>query len=300
MKHTRAVLTTIAVANLVNLALNWVLVFGNLGAPAMGAVGSALSTTIGRWVMVILLFAISRRELGPMLTPWRPEALALRPLLATLRVGLPIGIMSTVEFTTFAAISVFAGWFGAEAIGGHQVAINLASLTFMVPMGVGSAAAVLVGHAIGEGDPAHARRVAASALICGAVFMAGCALVFLGLPGLFAQFYTSVPGVIAIATTLIPIAGVFQVFDGLQVVASGVLRGAGDTRAAMIANILGFWLIGIPVSLWMGFGLGGGVVGLWWGFVAGLAAVAAFLVARVWVKLSQDVARVVVEEGGGI
>jgi len=297
MKHTRAIVATIAVGNVVNLALNWVLVFGHLGAPAMGAPGSALASTIGRIVMAVMLFAISRQELAPMLSPWRPESLARKPLLATLRVGLPIGIQSTVEFTTFAAISVFAGWFGAEAIGGHQVAINLASLTFMVPMGVAGAAAVLVGHAIGEGDLPHARRVAASALICGAAFMTVCALVLIGYPKTFAHLYTSVPGVVAIAASLIPIAGLFQVFDGLQVVAAGVLRGAGDTRAAMIANILGFWLIGMPVSLWMGFKLGGGVVGLWWGFVAGLAAVAVFLVVRVRVKLRRDVRRVEVETG---
>jgi MATE family multidrug resistance protein len=100
---------------------------------------------------------------------------------------------------------------------------------------------------------------------------------------------------VAIATTLIPIAGLFQVFDGLQVVAAGVLRGAGDTRATMIANVLGFWLLGMPVSLWLGFGLRQGVVGLWWGFVVGLAAVAIFLVARVRVRLAGEVERVRVE-----
>jgi MATE family multidrug resistance protein len=227
-----------------------------------------------------------------MLRPWRRQAITVGALVRTLRVGLPIGIQSMVEFTTFAVISVFAGWFGADAIGGHQVAINLASLTFMVPMGMGSAAAVLVGHAIGEGDMAHARRVSASALLCGVGFMTASALVLLSFPGAFARLYTSVPGVIAVAAALIPIAGVFQVFDGLQVVAAGVLRGAGDTRAAMISNMLGFWLVGTPVSLWLGFGQHRGVVGLWWGFVAGLAAVALFLVLRVRVRLAGTIERV--------
>jgi MATE family multidrug resistance protein len=295
MKHTRGIVGTIVAGNVVNVALNWVFVFGHLGAPVMGAVGSALSSTIGRWVMLLLLLLLSRRELRPMLTPWRRAAWSLGPLIRTLRIGLPIGAQSTVEFTTFAAISVFAGWFGADAIGGHQVAINLASLTFMVPMGVGGAAAVLVGHAIGEGDLPHARRVAASALLCGAAFMAVSALVLLGFPGLFARAYTSVPGVVAVASALIPIAGVFQVFDGMQVVAAGVLRGAGDTRAAMLANVLGFWMVGTPVSLALGFGARGGVVGLWWGFVAGLAAVAVFLVLRVRRRLSRPIERVRVE-----
>jgi MATE family multidrug resistance protein len=292
MKHTRAIVITIVAGNVSNLTFNWVFVFGHLGAPAMGAPGSALSSTISRWFMLGLLVTLSRRELAGVLLPWRADALRRGPLLKTLRIGLPIGIQSMVEFTTFATISVLAGWFGAEAISGHQVAINLASLTFMVPMGVGSAASVLVGHAIGEGDAPHARRVATSALACGASFMALCAVVLLAIPQAFAQAYTSVPGVVAIAATLIPIAGVFQVFDGLQVVASGVLRGAGDTRAAMIANMLGFWLIGMPVSLWLGFGLGRGVVGLWWGFVAGLAAVATFLVIRVRMRLGGVLERV--------
>jgi MATE family multidrug resistance protein len=245
--------------------------------------------------MLLLLVVLSRRQLGPMLRPWRRAEITARSIAHTVRLGLPIGIQTSVEFTTFAAISVFAGWFGAEALGGHQVAINLASLTFMVPMGVGSAASVLVGHAVGEGDPPHARRVAASALLVGAGFMAACALVLLTAPRALAGFYSSVPGVVAIAASLLPIAGVFQVFDGLQVVSAGVLRGAGDTRAPLIANVLGFWLVGMPVSLWLGFRTGLGVVGLWWGFVAGLAAVAAFLVFRVRALLSSAVARISVE-----
>jgi len=176
------------------------------------------------------------------------------------------------------------------------VAINLASLMYMVPLGFGSASAVLVGHAIGEGDLAHARRVAASALFAGAAFMLLSACAMLAVPGAFARTYTSVPGVVAVAAALIPVAGVFQVFDGLQVVAAGVLRGAGETRAPLVANVLGFWLIGMPVSLLLGFSAGLGVVGLWWGFVAGLVAVAAFLVVRVRSHLSQDVARVSVGE----
>jgi MATE family multidrug resistance protein len=212
-----------------------------------------------------------------------------------MRIGLPIGLQNSVEYTTFAAISLFAGWFGADAISGHQVALNLASLMFMVPMGVGSAASVLVGHAIGAGDLPHARRVAASALLVGAGYMVVSAAVLLAFAGVFARLYTSVPGVVAVASLLIPIAGVFQVFDGLQVVAAGVLRGAGDTRASLFANVLGFWLFGMPVSLWLGFRMGGGVVGLWWGFVTGLAAVALFLVLRVRSHLSREVQRVTVD-----
>ena len=295
MKRTSALVAVVVLSNLLNAGLDWVLVFGHWGLPAMGAPGSALATTITRFLGLFALLVIARRALEPMLRPWRKEALALGPLLRTFQIGLPIGAQNSVEFTTFAAISVFAGWFGAEAVSGHQVAINLASLMFMVPLGIGSASSVLVGHAIGEQDMAHARRVAASALAVGAGYMALSACVLLALPGMFASAYTSVPGVVAVAALLIPIAGVFQVFDGLQVVSAGVLRGAGDTRAPLVSNVLGFWLVGMPVSLWLGFKGGLGVVGLWWGFVAGLAVVAAFLVLRVRELLSRPVARISVE-----
>jgi len=295
MKRTNALVVVVVVSNLLNAGLDWILVFGHWGLPAMGAPGSALATTITRYTGLAVLLFVARHDLRPMLHPLRREALAAGPLGRTFRLGLPIGAQNSVEFTTFAAISVFAGWFGAEAVSGHQVAINLASLTFMVPLGIGSASSVLVGHAIGEQDMPHARRVAASALLAGAGYMVVSACVLLAIPGVFAGAYTSVPGVVAMAAALIPIAGVFQVFDGLQVVAAGVLRGAGDTRAPLVSNVLGFWLVGMPVSLWLGFRGGAGVRGLWWGFVAGLAAVAAFLVLRVRSLLSRPVARVSVE-----
>jgi MATE family multidrug resistance protein len=295
MKHTRAIVITIIVGNVINLALNLVFVFGRFGLPAMGAVGSALASTIGRWMQLGLLVALAWPRLRPYLRPLRREAVEKGPFLRSLRIGLPIGVQTSVEFGTFGAISILAGWFGAEAFGGHQVALNLSSLTYMVPAGIGNAASVLVGRAIGEGDAPHARRLAASALILGAGFMTLGAALFLLAPGPFARAYTSVPAVVAVAATLIPIAGVFAVFDGLQVVASGVLRGAGDTRAAMISNVLGFWLVGIPVSVGLGFGAKLGVVGLWWGFVAGLVAVAAFLVGRVRVRLGGSLERVRVE-----
>jgi MATE family multidrug resistance protein len=295
MKQTKPLVAVVVLSNLMNAWLDWVLVFGHWGLPALGAPGSALATTITRFTALAVLLLVARRELRPVLRPWRRDALALGPLLRTFRLGLPIGAQNSVEFTTFASISVFAGWFGAEAVSGHQVALNLASFMFMVPLGIGSASSVLVGHAIGEQDMAHARRVAASALMVGTGYMVLSAVALLALPGVFARAYTSVPGVVAVAAVLMPIAGVFQVFDGLQVVSAGVLRGAGDTRAPLIANVLGFWLVGMPVSLWLGFRTGLGVVGLWWGFVAGLAAVAAFLVFRVRALLSSAVARISVE-----
>jgi MATE family multidrug resistance protein len=177
----------------------------------------------------------------------------------------------------------------------HQVALNLASLTFMVPLGVSAAAAVRVGHAVGREDASGARRAASSALICGVGFMALTAVLFLGVPRELAYAYTPDHEVVGLAATLIPIAGVFQVFDGLQIVASGSLRGLGDTRAPMLINLLGFWLIGMPVSLGLGFGVGLGPRGLWWGFVFGLAGVAMLLMLRLGARLSRPMRRVQID-----
>ena len=169
----------------------------------------------------------------------------------------------------------------------------------MVPLGVSAAAVVHVGHAVGRDDPAGVRRSAAAALVCGGGFMAGCAAALIGLPGLWAAAFTSAPDVRALAVGLIPVAGFFQVFDGLQVVAAGILRGLGDTRAPMVVNLLGFWLVGLPVSLLLGFTLDLGPPGLWWGFVAGLGAVAALLMVRVATRLRRPVRRLVVDGPAG-
>jgi MATE family multidrug resistance protein len=295
MKRLRPVVITIVVANLVNAGLNVVFVFGRLGFPAMGSVGASLSSTVGRWVMALLLLALGWRHLHPYLRPWRRSSLEPAPLVAMLRLGLPIAGQMMIEFGAFSTVAVLAGWFGSDAMAGHQIAINLASLMFMVPLGIGSSAAVLVGHAIGEGDVPHARRVAGAALACGVSFMAVSAVLLVTMPRLFASAYSSAPSVVAVAAALIPIAGVFQVFDGLQVVSAGILRGIGDTRAPMLINVCAFWLVGMPVSLWLGFRAGGGVVGLWWGFVAGLAAVAVLLIARVRVRMGRAIERVQVE-----
>ena len=296
MKRMRPIVITIVVANLVNAALNWVFVFGNLGAPAMGASGSALASTIGRWVMVVLLLALARRDLEPHLRVWSRDVLQWPPLARMLALGTPIGVQISLEFGAFATIAVLAGWFGAAALAGHHIAINIASLMFMVPLGVSSAASVMVGHAIGAGDASHARRIAGTAIVCGTGFMTVSAIAMLAAPAAFARVYTSAPEAFAVAVTLIPIAGVFQVTDGLQVVCAGILRGIGDTRAPMVINVLAFWLTGMPVSLWLGFHLRWGVVGLWWGFVAGLAAVSVLLILRVRSRLRRTVERLAIDE----
>jgi multidrug resistance protein, MATE family len=296
MRRMIPIVITVLVANAANAALNWVLIYGHLGSPPLGVVGSAWSTSVSRWLMAGGLLAFAWRDLRALLLPWRREAFQLLPLKRMVLLGAPVGIQQQLEFGAFAVIALLMGWMGTTAMASHQVAINLAAFTFMVPLGISAAAAVLVGHAVGRGDAGGAQRSAVAALASGGGVMCVSAAVFLALPSGLAHLYTNDRAVIALSAALIPIAGIFQVFDGLQVVAAGVLRGVGDTRAPMVVNLLGFWLIGMPVSLYLGFRAGAGPVGLWWGLVAGLAAVAVFLLVRVRMRFGRELRRVVIDE----
>ena len=298
MGRTAPIVGAIIVANLANGALNWAMIFGHLGFPAMGVTGSAWATTISRILLVAGLWIAARQQLRPLLTPVRTEIWQPQPLLRMFRLGVPIGAQHVLEFGAFALVALMMGWMGTMEMAGHQIALNLAALTFMVPLGVGDAASVLVGHAVGRGDPEGARGSARAAFACGVTFMAGTAIIFLSLPVQLARLYTRDLEVISVAAMLIPLAGVFQVFDGTQVVAGGVLRGLGDTRAPMIANLLGYWGVGIPVSFYLGFHAGLGPAGLWWGLVLGLALVGASLLLRVRNRLARRQPRVIIEGAG--
>ncbi len=294
MGRLRSIVATVIIVNIFNLVADWALVFGAGPIPQLGPIGSAWASTIARTLLFVILLVVDRKDLWPLLRFDR-EAVRWRPLIRTFRLGLPIGFNLQLEIVAFSVIALLMGGLGTVTMAAHQVAINIASLTFMVPLGVAQATAVRVGNAIGAGDPGGARRAASSGLVLGAGFMTLTAVLFISAPGSLARAYTSMDGVLTLAATLIPIAGFFQIADGLQVVAAGVLRGAGDTRAPLVVNILGFWLIGLPTSLLLGFRLGYGPPGLWWGLVAGISAVAVFLLIRVAFKFRGEIERVVVE-----
>ena len=295
IKRVAPIVGAIVAGNLANVGLNYLWIYGHWGFPAGGAVGSAWATAVARWVMLGLLLAVAWRSLKPQLLPLRREALAWQPLRRMVLLGAPIGIQYELEYGVFAVVGIMMGWMGTAQLASHQVALNLASLAFMVPLGVSAAAAVLVGHAVGRGDIAEARRAAAAGLVAGVGFMSASALVMLLAPLSLARIYTTDPGVAALAASLIPIAGVFQVFDGIQVVSIGILRGVADTRAPMVVNVLGFWLVGLPVSAALGFAAGGGPRGLWWGLTVGLMLVALILAWRVRRRLSGAVTRFVID-----
>ena len=286
---------TIIGANLCNAGLNWVFVYGNLGSPALGAAGSALATLVSRCLMAIAVLALAWSTLRPHLAPVRREAWRFAPIARVLQLGIPVGLQQLLESGAFGAIGLMMGMLGTTEMAGHQIAITLAALTFMVPLGVAAAAAVRVGRAVGARDPARARHAARAAFICGMGFMSMTALGFLLAPRLLAALFTTDAGVIAIAGVLIPVAGVFQIFDGAQAVGAGVLRGLGDTRAPLIGMIAGYWLIGLPVSLVLGFRTPLRAAGLWWGFVASLSIVAVFLALRIRALFRRDIRRIAIE-----
>ena len=288
----RPIVVAVIVGNVVNVVLDWAMVFGKLGFPEMGAVGSGWATTICRWLMAIVLFWGCRQALVPYLRHWSREDVAFRPLWRMVRIGFPIGLSLWIEFMAFSVALLLVGVLGVDQLAGHQITIMIAALTYMVPLGVSAAAAVLVGHAVGRGDPEAARREASAALACGIGFMAVTAVILISFAPWLARAFTPDPGILAVATALIPIAGVFQVVDGIQGVSSGILRGAGDTRVPMFSNLAGYSIVALPLGAWLCFTQRWGAPGIWWGLCAGLAAVAVLLGWRVHVIVGGDLKRI--------
>jgi MATE family multidrug resistance protein len=296
MHVLRPLLLTILAVNVLNVGLDWVLIFGNLGFPAMGAVGSSWATATSRWAMAIGILVVAWPALGRYLRDFQPRALRLAGMLRTLRVGLPIGVSFFFELGAFTSIALLMGLIDKTAVAGHQVALRLAALAFMVPLGISMAASIRVGNEIGAGRPHHARRAAYVAIASGAGFMGCAALVFWAFPAPLARVFTDLPDVLAIAIVLIPLAAAFQVFDGIQGVAAGVLRGTADTTVPAAIAFAGFWVVGMPLAWYVGIHRGGGPTGLWWALVTAIGVVAAVLLWRVHARFSGPLLRMRIDE----
>lgn len=268
----------LVLANFVNAAVNWVLIYGNLGFPELGAVGAGVATSVSNAFQTSMLVALGWSAIRPA-WPGLREALRPGPVWSLFRMGWPLGIQLATEGAAFSVSGFMVGWLGALPLAGHQITLNLASLSFMVPLGVSTAAATRVGNLIGAGR--EWALTAWLALGLGAGVMAVSATLFALLPGPLTRIYTDDPEVAAVTATLLPLAAAFQLFDGTQVVAFGVLRGAGDTRVPSLANVVGYWVLGIPLGWWLAFPGGLGAQGMWIGLALGLASVASLLVLRV-------------------
>jgi MATE family multidrug resistance protein len=295
MGTTRPIVIAALVANVVNVVVNWLLIFGHAGAPALGVAGAGIATAISTWVMMLVLVVLAWPRLRDVVQPWRAQVFHWPPMARMLRIGVPIGVQWFFESFAFGLTALFMGWMGTASLAGHEIALNMAALTFMVPLGISGAAAAVVGRAVGRGDIAAARRDALAAIVCGVGFMCISAIVFILAPEWLVSRYTTDAATVAVAVALIPLAGWFQVFDGLQAVTSGVLRGTGDTRIPAVLHMVAFWGVGIPLGAYLGFRTAFRERGLWIGLVAGLAAAALLQSARVWRRLQGDIRRINVD-----
>jgi MATE family multidrug resistance protein len=270
-------------ANGINALGNWILIFGHLGFPAMGLVGSALATALTRGFMLLALVALvlALRLHEGAWVPWSRRALDVRDLGRIFKIGVPVGVQYALEGWAFQISTLMAGRVDEISLAAHTIVLNLASLSFMLPMGVSLGAATHVGNLIGAGQIARAQRAAHVALGLGGLVMILSATAFVGLRRILPGLYTEDAMVIAVAASILPIGAAFQLFDGVQVVGGGILRGMGNTVPAAVINLVGYYALALPLAAWLAFEESLGVVGLWWGLAAGLAAVATALV--VWV-----------------
>lgn len=283
--QVRVITVTYVLANLLNWGGNWVLIYGKFGLPALGVDGSAISTCIARLSMAagMLVFAwrYERQRGHPLFRHWAgPSLERMRRLL---RLGAPAAGQIVLEVGAWNLATFSAGWLTPVALATHSIALNYASVTYMVPLGVSAAAAVSVGHAVGAGDPERARRAGWLALGLGTSFMLLAAVVFLVAPRPLIELYTRDPRVLAVGPSLLWLAAAFQIFDGVQTVCTGALRGLGETRVPMIANFVGYWVLGLPLGLILCFVLHWGIYGMWIGLTLALIVISLSLLAR-WRK----------------
>ena len=272
MNVVRPVMFALVAANLVNAAANWILIHGHFGAPAMGVRGSAYATLAARifmaaWLLIVILRHEAHVTPGLRDTPLGLDLSRVRRLFV---LGFPAAGQMVLEVGVFAAATALAGRVSANALAAHLIAMNFAAVTFMVPLGVSSAAAVRVGQAVGRRDPYGAASAGWTAIAIGVGFMSSAAIVFLAMPRGLIRLFTNDAAVLETGVSLLFVAAVFQLFDGLQGVTTGALRGLGDTRTAMLWNLAGHWLVGLPLGYLLCFRWGLGVVGLWWGLSVGL------------------------------
>lgn len=281
----RPALGVILVANVFNVVANWALIFSNLGCPELGIEGAGLATTLTRIMSLVLLVAwvaFGRLHEGAWL-PWSRAAFSPRGLAGIFAIGLPVALQTSTEMWAFGASTLMAGSLGALVLDAHIIALNMAAMSFQIPLGIAIGATTRVGNLLGAGHPRGAQRAAWVAMALGAAVMSVFAVLFVLLRDWLPRVYTPDVEVGAMAAAILPIAAAFQIFDGIQVVGCGVLRGMGRTVPAVVFNLVGYWLIGLPLGWWLGPGGGGGLEGIWWGLVLGLGVVAGSLV--IWIRV---------------
>lgn len=276
MSVTRPSMYFALIGVLVNIPANYIFMYGKLGIPELGAVGCGYASAIVGFVMFagMLIFTMNHkpyRRFEIFSNFKKPEWPYVKEIL---QVGTPIGISSTMEVTMFAVVSLLMGSLSAVAVAGHQVAINFSAMTFMVPFGLATAITTRVGNAIGKGNMPEARRRGYVGIVLSTFFMGCMAIIMYTMPELITSIYTQDLDVQAVAVSLLYMAAIFQISDGLQVSGYGALRGLKDTKKPMYVNLVAYWIIGLPVGYYLGITSEIGPQGLWMGLIAGLTIAA--------------------------
>jgi MATE family multidrug resistance protein len=281
----KPVMLALVTANVLNAIAAWVLIFGHFGFPALGVRGAGWATVAARvYLCFFLIVCLFWHESGQA-TNLRHVPLGFdRDRLAKLsRLGFPAAMQLLLEVGVFVTATAIVGTLDAVSLAAHHIALSAASLTFMVPLGISSAAAVRVGQAVGQTDAARARAAGWAAIVFGggAMLLSGAAFVLV--PSPIVEIFTNDPATITLGASLLGIAAIFQLFDGIQVVSTGALRGLGDTRTPMLTNLVGHWVIGLPLGCYLAFRAGLAVFGVWVGLCLGLVIVAVVLLSA-WVR----------------
>jgi MATE family multidrug resistance protein len=272
----------------VNALLSWSLIFGHFGLPALGLMGGGIGSTL-TWLamcaalMGVVLLDRKFRRFHLFGNWWRMDG---PRTMAMIKLGWPIGVTMALEMGVFALAAYFMGWIGAPAVAAHAVALQLAALTFMVPLGLGQAATVRVGLALGRRDDDGVTRAGWTSWVIGVAFMGAMALVMWSMPRtLVTLFLNDVPAnavTIGLAVSFLRVAAAFQLVDGAQVIGAGMLRGLHDTRWPLLFALVGYWVVGLGIGTWLAFARDWRGVGIWVGLASGLAAVAALMLGR-WI-----------------
>lgn len=290
--HTRPIMYTSVFALTMNVFLNYVLAFGHFGAPALGAVGLGYASAITMWLVMLalLIYCMRSTALKSFQLFSRVAPVRLSVLREVLVLGIPISITITAETGLFSMVSVLMGTRGADITAAHQIALNFASTMFMIPLALSAAVTIRVGHLLGANDPVHARFAGGTGITMCALFMTVSAVFMLLFRDLVVTIYTDDAAVKGIAISLLLMAAIFQIADGVQIGAAGVLRGYKDTRMPMVINVFSFWAIGFPLAYMAAIPLHLAPNFIWGGFIAGLSMAAVLLTWR-YLRLSMRAIR---------
>ncbi len=278
-------------ANLVNVLANWMFIYGNLGMPALGLTGAGIATISSRAfmagaLMIVIMKSSEMKKFDPSLRYRKIDFSMMRRLLA---IGIPAGFQYFFEVSAFTASSVMIGWIGTRALAAHQIALNLASISFMVAMGISSAGTIRVSSAVGQKDIQATRNAGFCAVSVCAVFMASAGLVFIVFRSFLPTLYISDRAVIDIATSLLVIVAFFQISDGTQAVGLGILRGLTDMKIPTVITLVAYWLMGLPSGYILAFRFDMGIYGVWYGLLISLSASALFMMIRFNAKSRKEI-----------